>query len=113
MKNEYMRPAVELSLPVVAGTKSGDPVRVGAVNGVAGKAINILAIIATLFGSACSLGLGALQIGGGIVAGGFAENVGSSLLILIIAVLTACFVLAWVFAPRHGILARTMRERRG
>lgn len=30
-----MRPAVELSLPVVAGTVSGDPVRVGAVNGVA------------------------------------------------------------------------------
>jgi hypothetical protein len=35
MTNEYMRPAVELSLPVVAGTKSGDPVRVGAVNGIA------------------------------------------------------------------------------
>ncbi|MEN3123267.1 hypothetical protein [Janibacter sp. LM] len=35
MRNEYMRPATELSLPVVAGTKSGDPVRVGAVNGVA------------------------------------------------------------------------------
>ncbi len=35
MKNEYMRPATELSLPVVAGTKAGDPVRVGAVNGVA------------------------------------------------------------------------------
>jgi hypothetical protein len=35
MKNEYMRPAVELSLPVVAGTVSGDPVRVGVVNGVA------------------------------------------------------------------------------
>lgn len=35
MKNEYMRPALELSLPVVAGTVSGDPVRVGAVNGVA------------------------------------------------------------------------------
>lgn len=35
MKNEYMRPATELSLPVVAGTKSGDPVRVGAFNGVA------------------------------------------------------------------------------
>ena len=34
-KNEYMRPAAELSLPVVAGTKSGDPVRVGAFNGVA------------------------------------------------------------------------------
>ncbi|NUO35642.1 MAG: hypothetical protein HOW59_02410, partial [Nonomuraea sp.] len=35
MKNEYMRPATELSLPVVAGTVSGDPVRVGVVNGVA------------------------------------------------------------------------------
>lgn len=35
MKNEYMRPATELSLPVVEGTVSGDPVRVGAVNGVA------------------------------------------------------------------------------
>jgi hypothetical protein len=35
MKNEYMRPATELSLPVVAGTLSGDPVRVGVVNGVA------------------------------------------------------------------------------
>lgn len=35
MKNEYMRPAVELSLPVVAGTVSGDPVRVGVLNGVA------------------------------------------------------------------------------
>ena len=31
----------------------------------------------------------------------------------IVLVLTACFVLAWVFAPRHGLLARTMRERRG
>ena len=35
MKNEYMRPAAELSLPVVADTKAGDPVRVGAINGVA------------------------------------------------------------------------------
>lgn len=35
MKNEYMRPATELSLPVVAATKAGDPVRVGAFNGVA------------------------------------------------------------------------------
>src|SRR5690606_4794665 len=34
--------------------------------GIGGRIINILAILATLFGSACSLGLGALQIGGGI-----------------------------------------------
>jgi predicted RecA/RadA family phage recombinase len=35
MKNTYQRPATALSLPVVAQTKSGDPVRVGALNGVA------------------------------------------------------------------------------
>lgn len=35
MKNEYMAKGTELSLPVVAGTKSGDPVRVGSINGVA------------------------------------------------------------------------------
>lgn len=35
MKNEYMRPATELSLPVPAGTRSGDPVTVGVFNGVA------------------------------------------------------------------------------
>ena len=35
MRNEYMRPATELSLPVVEGTISGDPVKVGALNGVA------------------------------------------------------------------------------
>lgn len=40
MKNEYMRPAVEVSLPVVAGPKSGDPVRVGSVNGVAATNIS-------------------------------------------------------------------------
>lgn len=35
MRNEYMRPAAELSLPVPAETASGDPVTVGALNGVA------------------------------------------------------------------------------
>lgn len=35
MRNKYMRPAEDLALPVPAGTRSGDPVRVGAANGVA------------------------------------------------------------------------------
>lgn len=35
MRNEYMVPATELSLPVEEGTESGDPVTVGAFNGVA------------------------------------------------------------------------------
>ena len=39
MRNEYMAPATQLSLPVVAGTRSGDPVRVGAVAGVAATGV--------------------------------------------------------------------------
>lgn len=34
-KNEHLRHADHLSLPVPSGTKSGDPVRVGVLNGVA------------------------------------------------------------------------------
>ena len=52
--------------------------------GAFGKAVDILAIFATLFGSAASLGLGALQIGGGLTAGGFMDNVGTTLLVVII-----------------------------
>ena len=63
-----------------------------AIHGWGGRVINILAIIATLFGSACSLGLGALQIGGGIQATGMMEKVGSGVLVVIIAILTALFV---------------------
>lgn len=73
------------------------------VNGWGGKAINILAILATLFGSACSLGLGALQIGGGLQSVGLMENVGSSLLVIIIAVLTALFVASAVSGIERGI----------
>ena len=42
--------------------------------GPAGKVIDILAIFATLFGSAASLGLGALQIGSGIEILGWAAT---------------------------------------
>ena len=44
------------------------PVRASGHRRDRGRIINILAIVATLFGSACSLGLGALQIGGGMVS---------------------------------------------
>lgn len=73
------------------------------VNGWVGRVINILAILATLFGSACSLGLGALQIGGGIQASGFLENVDSMVLVIIIAVLTAAFVASAVSGVEKGI----------
>jgi choline/carnitine/betaine transport len=74
-----------------------------AVNGAGGKVINILAIVATLFGSACSLGLGALQIGGGLTATGIMEEVKSPILVLIIAILTACFVASAVSGIERGI----------
>lgn len=73
------------------------------VNGWGGKTINILAILATLFGSACSLGLGALQIGGGIESAGLLPTVGSGVLVLIIAVLTALFVGSAVSGIERGI----------
>jgi choline/carnitine/betaine transport len=74
-----------------------------AVNGAGGRLINILAILATLFGSACSLGLGALQIGGGIASAGILADVTSPILVLIIAILTAAFVASAVSGIERGI----------
>lgn len=74
-----------------------------AVNGVGGRVINILAIAATLFGSACSLGLGALQIGGGLQATGIVDQMTSTILVAIIAVLTAGFVASAVSGVARGI----------
>ncbi|UZD61264.1 BCCT family transporter [Brevibacterium sp. JSBI002] len=74
-----------------------------AVNGIGGKVINILAILATLFGSACSLGLGAIQIGGGIESAGIMSEVTSPVLVIIIAILTAAFVASAVSGVEKGI----------
>src|SRR3954453_1973346 len=68
-----------------------------------GKAIDILAIFATLFGSAASLGLGALQIGGGLIAGGFMASVSTTLLVVIIVTLTICFILSAVSGVSKGV----------
>jgi choline/carnitine/betaine transport len=71
--------------------------------GRAGKVIDVLAIFATLFGSAASLGLGALQIGSGAEILGWAGEVGNGLLVAIIAVLTAAFVASAVSGVAKGI----------
>ncbi|OLT02299.1 choline transporter [Pseudonocardia sp. CNS-004] len=70
--------------------------------GVFGRAVDILAIFATLFGSAASLGLGALQIGAGLQANGL-PAVPLALLIGIIAVLTIAFVASAVSGVAKGI----------
>lgn len=71
--------------------------------GKGGKVIDMLAIFATLFGSAASLGLGAIQIRSGleIVAG--IGPVGNGVLVGIIAVLTVAFVLSAVSGVAKGI----------
>lgn len=80
-----------------------EPLIGGAAYGGWGKVIDMLAIFATLFGSAASLGLGALQISSGleIVAG--IGRTGNAVLIGIIAVLTAAFVLSAVSGVARGI----------
>src|SRR3954447_5730987 len=71
--------------------------------GPAGRIIDVLAIFATLFGSAASLGLGALQIGSGVEILGWAGDVGNGILVAIIAVLTAAFVASAVSGIERGI----------
>jgi len=72
------------------------------VDGPAGKSIDTLAVLATLFGSAASLGLGALQINSGL---NFLWGVNQSngLAVLVIVVLTALFVLSAVSGVEKGI----------
>jgi glycine betaine transporter len=74
------------------------------VYGPIGKTIDILAIFATLFGSATSLGLGALQINQGLEAlFGFGGREAVGLAIVVIAVLTLAFILSAVSGVHRGI----------
>lgn len=71
--------------------------------GPAGRVIDMLAIFATLFGSAASLGLGALQIGSGLELVAGLGSVGNGVLVAVIAVLTVCFILSAVSGVAKGI----------
>ena len=71
--------------------------------GPIGKVIDGLAIFATLFGSAASLGLGALQIGSGVTILGWLDKTGNAVLVGVIAVLTAAFVASAVSGVAKGI----------
>lgn len=73
------------------------------VRGVRGRLIDIFAIIATLFGTAASLGIGALQIGRGLqIVGGLGE-LGNAVLIGIVMVLTVVFIVSAVSGVAKGI----------
>ncbi|QFG22398.1 BCCT family transporter [Actinomadura sp. WMMB 499] len=75
----------------------------GRGEGPAGKTIDILALFATLFGSAASLGIGALQIQTGMQEAGWIESLSQTVLVLIIVVLTICFILSAVSGVAKGI----------
>ncbi|RWZ52725.1 BCCT family transporter [Labedella phragmitis] len=74
-------------------------------NGPVGKIIDIFAIIVTLFGTAASLGLGALQIGHGVELVTGLGELGNGLIIGVIAVLTAAFIASAVSGVSKGIRA--------
>lgn len=68
-----------------------------------GRIIDILAIIATIFGTACSLGVGATQISAGLRAAGLVSNPSMSTIIMIVSVLTLCYLLSAMSGVGKGI----------
>lgn len=71
--------------------------------GAAGKVIDIFAIIATLFGTAVSLGIGSLQIGRGVEIVGGTGPLSKLAIIGIIVVLTVAFIASAVSGIGKGI----------
>ena len=71
--------------------------------GAAGRLIDMFAIVATLFGTAASLGIGALQIGRGVEIVGGIGQLPNAALIGIIAILTAAFIASAVSGVSRGI----------
>lgn len=63
----------------------------------------MFAIVATLFGTSASLGIGAMQIGRGVEIVGGIGKLPNAALIAIIAVLTACFIASAVSGVGRGI----------
>lgn len=72
-------------------------------NGWLGKLIDGFAIFATIFGTACSLGLGAVQISSGLEASGFVDDPSETLIVGIVAVLTLAFLLSAISGVGKGI----------
>lgn len=72
-------------------------------DGWQGQLIDTLAIIATVFGTACSLGLGALQIGAGLSAAGIIEEPSQWTVLGIVSVLTLAFILSALSGVGKGI----------
>ncbi|MBO0922518.1 BCCT family transporter [Cellulomonas sp. zg-ZUI222] len=74
-------------------------------HGLLGKVVDVFAIVVTLFGTAVSLGIGALQIGRGVEVVGGIGALGNAALVGIIAVLAVAFILSAVSGLKRGIRA--------
>ena len=72
-------------------------------DGPVGKVIDIMAIIATLFGTAATLGLSAVQIGQGVEIVSGAGPLTSNTLLIIIGVLSVGFIISAVSGVARGI----------
>src|SRR5690606_25297147 len=68
-----------------------------------GSIVDIFAIIVTLFGTAVTLGMGALQVAAGVEVVSGIGPIGNGGLIAIITVLTAAFVVSAVSGIKRGI----------
>ncbi|QIR69009.1 BCCT family transporter [Kocuria sp. KD4] len=73
------------------------------VDGTMGKLIDVFAIFATLFGTAASLGVGAMQIGSGISIVGGIDKLSNNALIVIIVLLSVGFIISAVSGVSRGI----------
>ncbi|WP_084590515.1 BCCT family transporter [Pseudoglutamicibacter albus] len=72
-------------------------------DGFAGRLVDMFAIIATLFGTAASLGLAAIQLGKGVEIVSGAGPIANNGLIIILAILTAAFIISAVSGVSRGI----------
>lgn len=72
-------------------------------HGPIGAAIDIFAIIVTLFGTAISLGIGALQIGKGMEIVTGAGPLGTTFIVSVMAILTVAFIISAVSGVKRGI----------
>ncbi|MBG6239248.1 choline/carnitine/betaine transport [Mycetocola sp. CAN_C7] len=82
-----------------------DPIFSDRTKGVFGAVIDIFAIIVTLFGTAVSLGIGALQIGRGIEVVAGVGELANTVIVGIMVVLTIAFIISAVSGIKRGIRA--------
>ena len=82
-----------------------EPIFGSRTHGPFGAVIDVFAILVTLFGTAISLGIGALQIGRGTEFVTGVGPLGNTFLVAVMAVLTVAFIISAVSGIKRGIRA--------